>query len=65
MTFPAVLIVVAVWAVLAWLAVGEPMMARRRRERAEVERCGRVTYITDAPRWQRDPSPRRRGGDAA
>lgn len=48
-----------VFGTLAWLAWSETRQAaRRRRDRADLARCGgRVTYPTSAPRW--DGGPRR------
>lgn len=33
---------------------------RHGRDRAELDRCGRVAYPSSAPHWTRDPSPRPR-----
>lgn len=58
MTWPAVVVVGGVWLVLAYLVLFDAALARRRRERAELDRCGRVAYPVVAPRFTRaDPSP--------
>lgn len=65
MTFPAILVVAAVWAVLAYLVLFDAAVARWRRERDELARVGgRVDTTPRVPpppiHFTRDPSPRPR-----
>lgn len=63
-TFPAILVVAAVWAVLAYLVLFDAAVARWRRERDELARVGgRVdtTPRVPPPPIRRDPSPLPRG----